>query len=294
MRVTNAGSASLALAAMSKTSERVAEVQAQIASQRKITRPSDDPAGAAAALSLRSATARDVAFQRSTSDALGRLGTIDSTLGSATEQLQRAQDLVRQGLNTGTLDSGAQAALADQIQNARANLLALANTTDGSGRPLFGGTAGSGAAFAADGSYLGTDGVPSRLVAEGTSVPVGAVGGAVFGSGADSVFAGLDAAAAAVRSGDVDGARTALDRIDAGVTAVSRARSQAGATSARITATSDAAATARVGTAAALSALQDVDVAQVSIDLSSAQFAYQVSLQVAAGTHQTSLLDFLR
>ncbi len=294
MRVTTAGSASLALAAIASTSERVAQVQQQIASQRRITRPSDDPAGAAAALALRSATARDVAFQRSTSDAVARLGTLDTTLASATEQLQSAQDLVRQGLNTGTLDDDARSALADRLEALRTQVLALANTSDSDGRPLFGGTASAGPAFDAAGGYLGNTAVPSRLVAAGTSVPVGASGDTVFGSGSTSVFAGLAAAADAVRSGDVDAARAALGRLDNGVTAVTRARAAAGATSARVDSLADSAATARVGTAAALSALQDLDVAQVSIDLSSAQFAYQVSLQVAAGTSQTSLLDFLR
>lgn len=294
MRVTDRGSASLALAAMTSTAERVADVQRRMASERRITKPSDDPGGTAVALGLRSETARDDAYTRATSSARSRLDTLDTTMGSVTTALQRAQDLIRQGMSTGTLDDSAREALASQLDDLSDTVLALANTTDGAGRPVFGGSAASGGAFTADGSYVGSRDVPTRVVAPGTTVPVGTSGDTVFGEGADSVFATLHAAAAAVRAGDVDGARATLGGVDTALTRVDRARSVVGGTGARLEALADAAAGRRVERAADLSALQDLDLPAIAIELSSAQLAYNASLQVAASSRQSSLLDFLR
>jgi flagellar hook-associated protein 3 FlgL len=288
------GSAALALATVNMTTEKLAAVQAQLASQRKITKPSDDPVATAQALALRSQTTRQTAYDKSTTDAQGRLQSLDTALSGMVTLVQRAQDLTRQGLNTGTVGTDAAKALAAQLDAVRADLLRTANTTDAQGRPIFGGTTSNPTAFAADGTYQGNSAAANRVVAQGVTLTVTRDGSAIFGSGSSSVFATLDAASTAVAAGDTTGASAALDTLGDWLKQVSGAQSVVGADETRAARIADDAATQSTATAAQLSSLQDVDIAKMSIDLSSANLAYQAALSATAKTSQMSLLDFLR
>ena len=126
-------------------------LQAQMSSGRQITKPSDNPTGTVTALQLRSQLTQANQYQANANDALGWLTTVDSTYSSITSQLQQVRSLVLQGMNTGTGNATSNEALAQQVDQARASLLSLANSSY-LGRPVFGGTTAGSVAFDATGS----------------------------------------------------------------------------------------------------------------------------------------------
>src|SRR5687767_4091068 len=126
---------------------RLALAQRQVASGLRIERPSDDPHGAARALSYARQIAGAERYGGAAETGRARLDLAATRLENASDILTEARALLVQGLN-GTLSEGDRAVLAEQVRILRDRLLESANASGPEG-PLFNGTAGqTGAPFA--------------------------------------------------------------------------------------------------------------------------------------------------
>ncbi len=293
MRVTATGSTAQSIAAVQNAASRLASLQNQLSSGKRITTSSDDPDGTVVALGLRSSLARSGQYAETSGDALAWLSTADSAYSQSVSVLQSARTLVVQALNTGANDATANEAIAAQLDGLRQTLLSVANTTY-NGRPVFGGATASAVAYDASGTYVGDAGSVTRQVAARASVDVGATGTDVFGSGTDDVFATLTDLAAALRTSPSTLAPSALSRLDSAIQRVGVAQASAGSAYQQVQrlatsrTTSDAAVTAR------LADIEQIDFADIAVKTASAQTAYQAALQTTAQVSRVSLLDFLR
>src|SRR4051794_13751914 len=192
---------------------RLAVLEQQASSGVAITKPSDDPAGTAAAMQVRAQQRANTQYATNISDGTSWLSTVDSTLTSSENLVRQAIDLTTQGANTGALSASARAALATQLEGVRNDLLGQANTTY-LGRSVFAATSDAPSAFTAAGSYAGTaGGTVQRRISASETVSVSADGAAAFGDGTTtpSVFQTIDSIVTALRdtSGQSDGAITA-------------------------------------------------------------------------------------
>ncbi len=292
MRVT-AGSASRgALAGLQADSARLSMLQRQITSGRQITKPSDSPTGTVTALQLRSQLKQVTQYQTNANDALGWLTTVDSSLHSVTSQLQQVRSLVLQGMNTGTGNATSNEALAQQVDQARASLLALANSSY-LGRPVFGGTTAGGVAFDATGSYAGDTGTVTRTVGPNNDIDLNTPGTAAFGPNGSNLFDLLTDISAKLRT-NPSGLGSDLTQLDARQVAITNEQSLAGAKYQRIQSVQNTANTNLVQLKSQLSDLQEIDLADMAIQVTSANAAYQAALATTAKVSQISLLDFLR
>lgn len=270
----------------------LARLQEQGSSLTKLSKPSDDPAATASALRVRSAMRAADVHERNANDALGWLGTIDTTLGASTDLLRRARDLTLQGANTGALSAEAREAIAVELESLRDALLQQANTQY-LGRSVFAANSLAGHAFAADYSHTGVAGTTlERRIGAGASVVVDGDGVAAFGAGATSVFALLDDIAADLRAGTAVAPR--LDQIDAGLSALSTQRSVAGSRYAQVERGKDQLLMAKNELEAQRSGLEDADLGQIVIELKMQEVAYQAALSVTARAVPPTLLEFLR
>src|SRR5690606_9394404 len=127
--------------------------QEQATSQRAFSVPSQDPAGAAAALNLHAAQRRTDQFARNADDALAWVTTVDQAISASTALLSRARDLTVRGATDGSLDATAKEAIAVELEGIRDELLAQANTKL-LGRSVFAGTSDA-PAFGADYAHSG-------------------------------------------------------------------------------------------------------------------------------------------
>ena len=297
-----------ALNGMQSTSSKLAALQSQLSSGRQITKPSDNPAGTATALQLRGELARTNQYQANGTDALSYLTQLDSTMSSLATQLQKVRSLVVQGLNTGSSTGTSNEALAQQVDQIRQSMLSLANTTS-LGRPIFGGTTTGSAAFSLDSStntvsYVGDSGAMQRTVGPSTTITINPIGSDVFGTGngtdpadgSPDVFELLSNISAALRGAadpttTLNSALTSIDKVQANFSDV---QATEGAQYNRITGLQSSMSTNTIQLKAQLSDLQDVDVADMAIQVSTANTAYQASLAATAQIQQTSLLDFLK
>src|SRR3954447_19740594 len=165
---------------------RLATLQEQATTGRRINRSSDSPTDASQAMQLRTALSAVEQHSRNAGDAISRLGLADQTLSTVTDLLQHAHDLAVQGANSGATSPTSQAALATELDQVRNSMLDQANTGF-LGRPLFGGVTSGTVAYDNSGNYIGPPGQVTRRVGENTRIRVDVDGVSVFGDGATSV-----------------------------------------------------------------------------------------------------------
>lgn len=205
--------------------------QERVSSGRRINRPSDDPAGAAAVLRLRTSQTEVEGFARSAAEVNSALLASDTALDSYELLIDRARTLLGQAVsdvaNTATKD-----ATATQIEGMRDALLQLANQQSGN-RYVFGGTKQSAPPFAADGTFQGAGAVPQSVQIEpgGAPIATGVVAADIFTDETGSIITALADAATAIRgtsdpAADRAGVHAAIDRLRgfAGRTSVARVR----------------------------------------------------------------------
>lgn len=154
--------------AMNDQTASLLHLQQQVATGRRILKPSDDPVAAARALEVQQA--KDVVSQFTTNqgNAKSSLGMEEAQLSSAVDLLVRVRELAVQGGNA-ALSGKDRESLAFELRARFDELVGIANSTDGTGNYIFSGYMGSTKPFGGnvDGllaapaneiSYLGDDG----------------------------------------------------------------------------------------------------------------------------------------
>lgn len=294
-RVTNTTASRAMLANINKNARTLTDAQVRIASGKQVQRPSDGPAQVLSALDFRSQIRRNEQLSRNALDARAWLDNADSALTHSVERLNRAHTLVVGAVNAAS-DDQSRRAYAAELRGIREELLATANTQY-LGRAIFSGTADTDVAYAPDGTYQGNGGEVQRNVAPDVSVRVNRTGPEVFGVATDpdgDVFAVLDEIATALEAGDITTASAGLAKITTATDRIERAQVEMGARSRQVEEIGFRNADIDVELKAALSEVEDVDIAEALIEVRVQEMAYQAALQVTAKVIQPTLLDFLR
>ncbi|MCL2423476.1 MAG: flagellar hook-associated protein FlgL [Micrococcales bacterium] len=295
-RVTSQTIARSTLGNLQTNLSSVSKLQAQLSSGKKVTKASDDPVHSAQLMSLRGEQTRNSQYERNVQDASSWLNTIDTALQNASSSLRRVRDLVIQGGNT-SLPQVAKDALATEIRELRDGMLQTANTTF-LGRTVFAGTSADGLAFTgADATppYTWTgndDGRVDRAVADAAEVRVDSNGKNVFGEGASSLFALFDKIAATLEAGD--NPTFDLDQIDAFSTAIRAELASVGSRQRTVDNAASGLSEAGLNLSTQVAGIEDIDLAQVILQLQSQHVAYQASLGAASQALTPSLMEFLR
>ncbi|MBL0423334.1 flagellar hook-associated protein FlgL [Ramlibacter sp. AW1] len=142
MRVPTLYTAQRAFEAIEQRLGRQAQLQEQLGSGLRVTRPGDDPLAAAQAELARSRLARLSQDQRANDLATSLLSTAEGALGQGVSLLQSARELLVSAGNAAYGPAERQA-LAVQLRSLREQLLEVANASDGVGGRVFGGLAGA-------------------------------------------------------------------------------------------------------------------------------------------------------
>ncbi|WP_315760941.1 flagellin [Sphingomonas sp. Y38-1Y] len=264
------------------------KLQTQIASTKKLAVASDDAAGFTRLAGLKRAAADDKAVGANLDLAAGILAQSDATLGSITDQLQRAKELAIQA-NSGTLTADQRAVIATQLDGILEDVAALANQKDARGVPLFGG--GGEAAFAtgANGrvTYVGGTTPGSIPTGEGTAVQV-----TEDGTRLQAMFDTLSALSAAVKEGK--GIGEAGDAVTASIDTVSGMRGSIGARAMRLDMEMERLDEVAVGREEARSAIEDTDISATVIELQKTLTILSATQASFSKLTSLSLFDQLR
>ena len=297
MRTTAATLYRNSLAAIERASERLLDFQRQVSSGRRISRPSEDPQGTATAIAARGEVAGIEQYIRTADSATSRLTAIDSALSDIIGRLTAAQvSVVSAQGSTKTPAEREAAALA--IEGVKDAVLADLNTVF-QGAHLFAGAAstttpyvvGAGGAVSA---YQGSTREVEVDIDRVQTAVIGLDGSAIAQGGAASdVFAVLDSAAAAARSGDAAGLQQALVDLDAVFARATEAQTRVGTGLATIETQQSQLVDRRLASHTRLSKVEDANLAEAITGMTQAEASYRAALGATAQTTRQSLMDYL-
>ena len=115
------------------------DIQGQLASGKRVNKPSDDPLNAGAIINLQGNLSQNTQFIRNIDYTRSYLDKSESTLGSVNNIISRAKELSIQMMNSVSYDAASRRSVATEIQQLHDEVISLGNTTIGS-RYLFGGS----------------------------------------------------------------------------------------------------------------------------------------------------------
>jgi len=292
-RVTERSIATNVLAGLQGNLGQLGKIQQRMSSGKQIAKPSDSPTGTMTAMQYRSDIATAKQYSRNASDGTAWLGTADSALSSVNTQVERARELVLQGMSDGAGSSpDARDALAAELDQIRESTIGTANTKY-LDRPIFGGTTTGSAAYDSAGNYLGDSGTVQRTVGDNTQVQVALSGDTVFGTGSGQLFSVMSDIANDLRT-NPSALAGDLQALDAATGTLKTAQSTIGARYNQVTQLQQAADDKVTELTSQLSEVEDIDLPKTLTDLSLQQTAYSAALAAGSKIVQQSLLDFLR
>lgn len=293
-RVTHKSIGMKALQNLQGNLNSLGDIQQRLSSGREISRPSDNPGGSAMTMRLSSQIRSVEQYTRNASDGEGWLGTIDKTLNSSLDVLNRVQDLTLEGLSSGSASAdGAREAIASEVNSLRDHMLQLANTKY-LDRPVFGGTTINTLAFdPTTGAYLGDNNPVVRTVGDDVNVRVDADGQAVFGTGGANVFDILSDIAADVVN-DPTQLNTHLERLQKATRTITTQVADVGARHNRIERMHQNNDDRLLSMNSSLSEVRDVDLPATIVQLQMQEAAYQAALGATQRIIQPSLVSFMR
>lgn len=277
---------------------RLEILQEQLASGKRINRPSDDPTGAEAVIKLKTSQTEIQQFQRTTLTAQQKLTAADDTLSGYENLLQRVRTLVTQGLSD-TATQTAKNALATEIDSLRGRILNVANTNY-NGEYLFGGTRQNVPPF--DQTTAVPAATPTAAqyiqIEPGTSaVAVGVTADSFLSDTTSDIFTDLTNAVNALRgTGDAAVDRTTLEttmsRMSIYNDLANVAHTVIGANMNATEIAQENLTTGFQSLSDRISAIEEIDFAETALNLTETQRNLEAILQVA-GQQKRSLLDFL-
>lgn len=303
-RVTESSVRSRTMSSLQRNLNRTQTAQDQISSGKQLHRPSDSPTGTVTALQLRGEVRANKKYSANADDAMGRLGTVQDTLKSVYEQVQRVRSLTLEAASMGGGSTPqANVARADEIDQIKGLVVQFANTKY-LNRPVFGGSTPDQVAYQAGGSFTGeVEGETERTIGPNARVRVDVRGPEVFGEelqadGAtpneQQLFRVLDSLSTAMRTGDADGIQTGLENLDKATEILNSTLSDVGARYNRVTQMKQSAEDRLMSVSSQLSDIEDVDLPKAIMELQLQQTSYQAALAATAKVIQPSLIDFLR
>jgi flagellar hook-associated protein 3 FlgL len=138
MRISTSWTQQLGVNSLFDQRSKLSELQMQLSAQKKILKPSDDPAGAVRIIDLNQGIKQTEQYQSNINAARQRLSLEDGVLQDAVDVMQRVKELGIQGLND-TNSQSDRTAIAVELEGLSQHLVGLANTRNANGEYLFSG-----------------------------------------------------------------------------------------------------------------------------------------------------------
>jgi flagellar hook-associated protein 3 FlgL len=288
---------------MNNQSTDLLHIQQQIASGRRILRPSDDPVAAARALEV--TQSRDILTQYGANQetAMSALGLAEGQLGNATEILQNVRELIIQAGGP-SLTAANRQSIAVALRAHYDNLMGIANSADGQGQFQFSGYQGATQPFSGtvnflnagnEVTYAGDDGQRRIQVSATRQIEVSAAGSDLFvntGNG-ESVFKSLATLIGQLELNDTSGLTTAITKITTAGDNILRVRAAFGSRMNELESLGYLNQDLSLQYDQTLSNLQDLDYAKAISDLTLKQNQLEAAQESFSKISQLSLFDYL-
>jgi flagellar hook-associated protein 3 FlgL len=284
------------------------DLQEQLSSGKRVSKPSDDPNAAVSILSANLSTDQVERYTTNIDNALSELNITDQSILSTVDIVQRAKELAVQASNAtnGTTELKAIKSEIDQILE---QVKDIANTKFGS-KYIFGGriTEISPYSEASNGdiTYSGTPSTSNYQrkteISENITADINVAGDCIFGQYVDGDPTKQTGLISTLKklSNDLgssppgyDGIKASLDSLDSNINTLLNAQATVGGTMSRLEMTKSKLENDKITYAKFKSNAEDFDLAKTISDISYQETSLSASLQVGAKAIQHSMLDYL-
>lgn len=295
MRVTQSMLTNNMLRNLTSSYHKLGKYQEQLSSQKKISRPSDDPVVVFKGISYRTSVNDVSQYQRNMSEVNVWLENTEDALEKAGSSIHRLTDLITQA-NTGTVTDDDRKKIDDEIEEIKKQLVSIANTKI-SGKYIFNGSDIYNAPVNYDGTNVtmkyNNDAVNIEVSA-GIKLQVNYLGSNVFGNEKSGMFADLEALQNDLKNGNEPDLGKFIDAFQSHLNTVTSARSSIGASMNRVDMIQNRLDSQEIIATKTMSENEDIDVEKVILNLQTQQSIHRAALSVGSSIIQPSLVDFLR
>lgn len=300
IRVTSGMMSTQMLSNLNRNLYRMDNMSNQIATGRKINKPSDDPVGVTYALRYRAELAANEQYQSNTDAAVSWLDATDSNMQQALDVMKRLKELAVQGSN-GTLSDSDLQAVNLEVDELKQHLVDIGNTQI-RGKYIFNGQKYDQAPYQLSSTVTDYADVETDTkgviysISQQVTFQINTSGSEFFGNktDGDNVFRILDNLSSALNSGSKTAVQQELKNIESRSSKMQASLSEVGARSNRVELVQNRLTDQNLNFTTLQSKTEDADVASLMIQATSAQTIYQASLKSSAQIMQPSLMDFMR
>jgi flagellar hook-associated protein 3 FlgL len=295
MRISEQSKTNHRLTYLQTASEQLERIQQQLATGKKLSRISDDPASGSLVMRHRETIAFEAQMRRNLEGGRAFINASEAALGTANDTLQRVRELTIQAANS-TLSTDERGAIAAEVDQLIGHLAQVANTNFG-GAYVFSGHRTDQPAYAVAGNppiavtFQGDSGARIRRISREDAVAVNVTGDAVFGTLFDDLITLRNNLQSSVPAATIAASLTALD---AGLGRIIDARADLGARANRFEAAENLSLRTDTDLQQLRASVEEVDLGETVVRFTAAQNALQSALAAIGRTSEMSLLNFLR
>ncbi|WP_433944326.1 flagellar hook-associated protein FlgL [Paenibacillus sp. SN-8-1] len=291
---------------LNRNAQAMNNTQNQLATGRKLNKPSDDPVGITYSLRYRGELASNDQYTKNVDSALSWLDFNDTVLSQTGDVVQRLRELTVQA-STGSNPQSALDSIKQEVGQLREQLIDISNSKL-NGKYIFNGESYDKKPYDfprnADGTFdtssvttLTTDkGLINYSVGDSVQLPINLTGTDVFGNGSDSdnIFNIINNLSQSLTNGDFTGISSQLDKIDSRMETILTTRAELGAKTNRIELMQGRLSDLNTNLTDLQSKTEDADYAELIMKSKVQENIYNASLSAGSKIIQPSLVDFLR
>ena len=292
MRVTQSMISNSTLRNITNSYSKMAQLNEQMTTGKKFSKPSDDPVAAMRAMGYRTDLNRVEQYQQNIAEVQSWTDSVDDALDQVGLALQKIRELTVQASN-GALEGNQRSYIAAEMDQLKEQITNIGDTQIG-GKYIFGGTKTNirpSDDFSKATGQIEVEvfsGIKLPLNYEGASIFSGLVGDSTQTGEIDKLIESLNSNASEEEIGSF------LSTIDAQIDNLLSARATIGARQNRVELMADRLSSQEVFSTRILSDNEDVDLERVIIDLTSQESVHRAAMSVGAQIIQPTLMDFLR
>jgi flagellar hook-associated protein 3 FlgL len=284
---------------ISQSYDRMGKTQEQLATGKKISRPSDDPVVAMKGMTYRTNLTEVEQYQRNLSEAYNWMDNSDAALDKATNVLHRIRELTVQAAN-GTLEGSQKAMIGKEVGQLKEHLASIANTQV-AGKYIFNGndTTNPPVDLSATPPAVSTNSNQVKIeMSKGIEVAVNINPTKVFtytaGTPESGIFGDINELEKTLNGTGTVPIDDFLDKLDKNIDNLLSERAELGARYNRVELIEERVSEQEVIANRILSDNEDADIERVITDLKMQESIHRAALSVGSRIIQPSLMDFLR
>ncbi len=280
--------------------QRIDKLQAQLASGKRLSQPSDDSVRVTNLMQVQSAGARMTQIQSNLQRFTTESGAAEGALQNALTLMDRVRSLGMTGANS-TSDISTRQGIADELGSILQRMVGLANSQS-DGRYLFAGDTDQTQPFTVDmtqappySAYQGTASTREAMHPTGVIFPISMQGGEIFENADPSknVFLAIDGLRQALLSNDDAAIQAALTPLDSAFQNLNSAATFYGNVQSQLMEATDTASRLQLQLSTEKANIEDADAGAVLVELQSLKFNQQAALEMKSKMPRTSLFDYL-